>query len=74
VFGRPVSDLTQDRDPNIYNDFDFYQVLLKDFLASNDTEGDGPGNAGYEDDIYLDGADIGLTQKYLERKKKLQQG
>ena len=75
VIGRKADDLTNDRDRNIYNDFDFYQILLKDFLASADGGEDNAGaNGGGEDDIYLDGADLGLTQKYLERKKKLLMG
>lgn len=52
-------------------------MLLKDFLAQNDNNEDGEENGaggGGEHDIYLDGADLGLTQKYLERKKKLLMG
>jgi hypothetical protein len=76
VLGRKADDITQDKDSNIFNDYDFYQTLLKDFLASNDGSGNGEENAngGGENDIYLDGADLGLTQKYLERKKKLLMG
>jgi protein AATF/BFR2 len=75
VLGRPHSDLTVDRVFNIYNDYDFYQALLKDFLANNDatyvpTEG---GAGGADDDIYLDGADIGLTQKFLAKRQKLKE-
>ena len=52
-------------------------MLLKDFLANADgsgADGDDKYNAtgGGDDDMYLDGADLGLTQKYLERKRKLQ--
>ena len=32
VLGRPVSDLHNEKDVQIYNDFDFYKVLLADFL------------------------------------------
>jgi protein AATF/BFR2 len=60
--------LTNERDEEIYNDFDFYQALLKDFLATNDSTGltSGPTENGGEEDIYLEGADIGMTQKFLE--------
>lgn len=60
MFGRPTADLTREKDEEIYNDFDFYQGLLKDFLSSNDvdTGNQGPGN---EEDIYLEGADLGMT-------------
>lgn len=62
VLGRPHGDLTNDRDENIYNDFDFYQALLKDFLANNDSQyTDAQHGATNDDDIYLEGADIGLT-------------
>jgi hypothetical protein len=40
VFGRLASEAmsAQERhDPHIYNDLDFYQLMLKDFLASNDS-------------------------------------
>eukprot|EP00347_Sterkiella_histriomuscorum_P006693 403351797 len=77
ILGRKADDLANEKDPNIFNDFDFYQVLLKDFLANADgsgADGDDKYNAtgGGDDDMYLDGADLGLTQKYLERKRKLQ--
>lgn len=35
VFGHGMVDLTKESDSNIFNDFDFYQILLKDFLANN---------------------------------------
>lgn len=72
VFGKLVSEslqATQDKhDAEIYNDQDFYQLMLKDFLASNDTS---TGEQQHETEA--DGADLGLTQKYLERKRKLQE-
>lgn len=56
----------------VFNDADFYQSLLKDFLASNDqTTGTTPANQD-DDDIYVDGADLGMTQRFLERRRKLQ--
>ena len=74
IFGRPAADLTQDRDPQIYNDFDFYQAILKDFLATNDSaSGSSNGLNNDADDIYVDGADLGITQKFLERRRKLQE-
>jgi hypothetical protein len=41
VLGQETAvDLEKERDSNIYNDQDFYTVLLSDFLAMND-EGQG---------------------------------
>lgn len=39
VFGKLVSEAMQQakHDVEIYNDSDFYQLMLKDFLATNDT-------------------------------------
>ena len=73
-FGRLVSEQLAGggKDPEIYNDADFYQTLLKDFLASN--ESNGPSSHQPEDgqdDIYADGADLGMTQRFLERRRKL---
>ena len=74
VFGRSHDNLTADRDENIYNDYDFYQALLKDFLANNDSQYVPQDNQpGGEDDIYLDGADLGLTQKFLAKRQKLKE-
>lgn len=75
LFGRLHSDtLTQEKvDKQIYNDHDFYQALLKDFLAASTGGGESAQqtNDNNDDDIYVDGADLGMTQKYLERKRKL---
>jgi hypothetical protein len=65
--------LTQERDHNIYNDFDFYQTLLKDFLemndqSTNDLYNNEENGAEVDNDNYLDGADIGLTQKFLLKR------
>jgi hypothetical protein len=63
--GRLASDHMQanERDEHIYNDHDFYQSLLKDFLASNDGGHHEADNIGGEDDndIYVDGANLGMT-------------
>ncbi len=40
VLGRAADDILNERDNNIYNDFDFYQMMLKDFLNSNEEGGD----------------------------------
>lgn len=78
VLGRRAEDITLTRDSSIYNDFDFYQLLLKDFLASADSgegeDGRYGASGGGDADVYLDGADLGLTQRFLERKKRLEQG
>ena len=74
IIGRPAADLTMDRDPNIYNDFDFYQGLLKDFLGGSTGESAGGNGINNDaDDIYVDGADLSITQKFLERRRKLQE-
>lgn len=31
-------------------------------------------SGGGEADVYLDGADLGMTQRFLERKRRLEQG
>jgi len=36
VFGRTGEDYHRETDPQIYNDFDFYQVLLSDFLQAHE--------------------------------------
>ena len=72
-FGRMASDHISgiDKDENIYNDNEFYQALLKDFLATNESGNGGQGQTEDADDIYVDGADLGMTQKFLERRRKL---
>lgn len=60
-----------DKDENIFNDNEFYQGLLKDFLATNESGNGGQGQTEDADDIYVDGADLGMTQKFLERRRKL---
>lgn len=49
IFGTMVSEhMRNDHDENVYNDNEFYQALLKDFLATNES---GPVNdANAEDD------------------------
>ena len=59
------------KDLEIYNDADFYQTLLKDFLASNESNGPTQQAEDGQDDIYTDGADLGMTQRFLERRRKL---
>ena len=70
----PADDLLRERDQNIYNDFDFYQILLKDFLTSNEGEEGTQAANDAEDDQYLLGADLGMTQRFLEKRRKLDQG
>ena len=36
VFGKPAETLTEEKDSQIYNDHDFYQLMLKDFLVANE--------------------------------------
>ena len=77
ILGRGVEDLHKTSDANIYNDHDFYQVLLSDFLqASGEQEDDAVAEGAGAHDAetekrFLGGADLGLTQKYLEKKQKM---
>ena len=72
VIGRSADDLHQKTDANIYNDHDFYQVLLSDFLqASGAADGDEDGHDSETERRFLGGADLGLTQKYLLKKQRL---
>ena len=66
-----ASDLANERDKNIYNDHDFYTVLLSDFLAMND-EGNEDGNDEGNGE-FLHGADLSMTQKFLAKKQKLKE-
>lgn len=65
IFGTATDDLTVESNENIFNDFDFYQTLLKDFLLVNDgTANDQVGDINGTDqngDMYLEGADLGMT-------------
>ena len=54
--------LHKESDPNIYNDYDFYQVLLSDFLQANDFDAEKDSDIDEEKEKRLLGnADIGLT-------------
>ena len=44
VLGRGVEDLHKTSDVNIYNDHDFYQVLLSDFLQAQEHEAEEDGD------------------------------
>ena len=61
VFGHSVSEHISNNAESIqvYNDSDFYQALLKDFLAT--TEQTSTSQGYNDDDIYVDGADLGMT-------------
>lgn len=67
------------QDKNLFNDHDCYQLMLNDFLQSNDRAlnepgedaNDKTGGAGNEDFLY--GADLSLTQKYLLKKQRLKE-
>lgn len=65
-------------DANLFNDHDYYQLLLNDFLSSNDRSNVGPdeagaANGGAGDDEYLYGADLSLTQKFLAKRQKMKE-
>lgn len=74
VLGRPVSDLHSDKDVQIFNDFDFYKVLLSDFLQSNENEGN---KNDVEDELseterhLLGNADLSITQKFIRKRQKM---
>lgn len=63
--------MANERDKNIYNDHDFYSVLLSDFLAMNDEPNEEAGDNGGGDFLY--GADLSMTQKFLAKKQKLKE-
>lgn len=64
-----ASTLVDERDVQIYNDYDFYQQLLNDFLAAHDLQAD----EGQDDDKYLGSADINLTKRFLQRRQQLKE-
>lgn len=66
--------ILRERDTGIYNDHDFYQQLLHDFLNGTGQEGQEEQQqeeAGNQD--YLFGADLSLTQKFLAKKQQLKE-
>ena len=76
VLGRPVEDLHKEKDACIFNDFDFYQVLLSDFLQSNELEDEGDtddGEMSENERRLLGNADISMTQSYLRKRQKMKE-
>ena len=74
VLGRPAEDLHKERDADIFNDFDFYQVLLSDFLQTNELDGQGDADEGEGSEgerKLLGNADIGMTQSYLRKRQRM---
>ena len=72
ILGRVADDLHENSDANIYNDHDFYQILLSDFLqASGEADPDVDGHDSETERRFLGAADLGLTQKYLAKKARL---
>jgi len=74
VLGTPAENMHQDRDPNIFNDYDFYQILLSDYLQANDDANvNSEENSQEEDDEkhYLGNADLSLTRKALAKKRAM---
>ena len=72
-----IAESLETKDPNLFNDHDYYQLLLNDFLSSNDKslkdEGvDNTANGAGGDD-FLYGADLSLTQKNILKKQKLKE-
>ena len=62
-------------DENLFNDHDYYQLLLNDFLQTNDKSiGDQEAAGGPQDGgEFLYGADLSLTQKYLLKRQKMKE-
>jgi protein AATF/BFR2 len=58
-------------DLNLFNDHDYYQLLLNDFLSMNDKQGETTETK--EGAEFLYGADLSLTQKYLMKRQKLKE-
>ena len=73
IMGRSAEDLHNTVDANIYNDHDFYQVLLSDFLqaAGEGKDDDDDGHDSETERRFLGGADLGLTNKYLRKKQQM---
>ena len=70
VYGRPAEDLHETKDVNIYNDEDFYQVLLSDFLQTQ--QGDDQ-NDDVEGGQMKQGDNLNLTQKYLLKRQQMKE-
>lgn len=70
VLGKDATTNLDEQDIQIYNDHDFYQQLLSDFLAAHEGEDNGD-DGGEEDSKFLGNADLNLTQRYLQKRQKL---
>ena len=71
VLGKSAEEsLHKETDPNIYNDHDFYQVLLADFLKAHEFDNlDKDSDFNEEEEKrFLGNADIGLTQRFLQKR------
>ena len=55
-------------DEGIFNDHDYYQLLLNDFLANGEKNIDHTQDQNTVDQDFLYGADLSLTQKYLAKR------
>ena len=58
-------------DLNLFNDHDYYQLLLNDFLSMNDKQAETTDTKDGNEFLY--GADLSLTQKYLIKRQKLKE-
>ena len=56
--------------PNLFNDQEYYSLLLNDFLA---TKEDATGQDPASDGQFLYGADLSLTQKFLAKKQRMKE-
>jgi protein AATF/BFR2 len=71
VLGNDASDMLKESDEQIFNDHEFYQQLLSDFLAAH--EYDEVEEDGEEQDKFLGNTDLSLTQRFLQKKQKMKE-
>lgn len=62
AFGRTGEDLHKEHDQQVYNDFDFYQNLLEDFLQQHEHDAlDAGSDMDEAEKAFLGNTDISLT-------------
>ena len=73
MLGSVGEDLSKEFDLEVYSDFDFYQQLLQDFLKAHEHDELDEGSDAEREKEFLGNADLSITQKYLEKRKRLQE-
>ena len=64
VLGRTGEDFHRETDAQIYNDYDFYQTLLSDFLQAHEHDALDQDESDVDEErekFFLGNADLGLT-------------